>query len=379
MGKAGFELQAKFRGDSIAIYDTLAKNEIRTTSNMTSFATLFGKDTTAVIQEISQRLNLYDVYSTSAFSTWLACINKEIGITRQKHDFYPDNVCQAHIISYTNFLIQQRIEAGKAMGPLERVYHEKGVIRQTQHDILCNTLQHNYGNRDELPVRQIISENSWLITYQVHATSTRSMIYIEKFPRQPDNNKDTLEFPLRPEQDEEESEEEETDSDDNHTPPPSRENSPSPSDAAGDPVQSAQDDQLESAQEPPTPREAAGSAASTGSKNHSAHAPMQPIPRQVDIASPSQLSTGTPPKTRKRTEYIMRESRLDLQTEISPRTNQSRQEAGSIMLPTPKSAEKTLTLGLVKGIGRGKPIQGNTKIKVLVSDNGKPVVPTKAE
>ena len=106
---------------------------------------------------------------------------------------------------------------------------------------------------------------------------------------------------------------------------------------------------------------------------------MQPIPRQVDVASPSQLSTGTPPKTRKRTEYIMRESRIDLQTEISPRTNQSRQEAGSIMLPTPKSADKTLTLGLVKGIGRGKPIQGNTKIKVLVSDNGKPVVPTKAE
>ena len=373
-------MQAKFRGDSIAIYDTLAKNEIRTTSNMTSFATLFGKDTTAVIQEISQRLNLYNVYSTSAFSTWLASINKEIAMTRQKHDFYPDNVCQAHIISYTNFLIQQRIEVGRAMGPLERVYHEKGVIRQTQHEILCNTLQHNYGNRDELPVRQIISENSWLLTFQVHTTSTRSMVYIEKFPRQLENNIDTLEFPLRPEEEEEESEDEETESEDNHTPPPSREYSPALSDTAGDPVQSAQDNQLESVQEPPTPRRAAESAANKSSKQQQgAHAPIQPIPRQVDVASPSQLSTGTPPKTRKRTEYIMRESRIDLQTEISPRTNQSRQEAGSIMLPTPKSAEKTLTLGLVKGIGRGKPIQGNTKIKVLVSDNGKPVVPTKAE
>ena len=84
IGKAGFEMQAKFRGDSIAIYDTLAKNEIRTTSNMTSFSTLFGKDTTAVIQEIFQRLNLYDVYSTSAFSTWLGNLNTEIMDTLQK-------------------------------------------------------------------------------------------------------------------------------------------------------------------------------------------------------------------------------------------------------------------------------------------------------
>ena len=164
MGKARFEMQAKFRGDSIAIFDTLAKNEIRTSSNMTSFSTLFGKDTTAVIQEISQRLNLYDVYSTNAFSTWLGNLNTEITDTGQKHDFYTDQVCQAHIQSYTNFLIQQRMESRRIMGPLERVYHERGVIRQTQHDILCNSLQHNYGNRDELPVRLIISENLWLLT-----------------------------------------------------------------------------------------------------------------------------------------------------------------------------------------------------------------------
>lgn len=126
MGKAGFELQAKFRGDSIAIYDTLAKNEVRTSSTMTSFLTLFGKDTTAVIQEISQRLNLYDVYGTTAFSTWLGHLYKEIIDTRQKHDFYPEQVNQAHIQSYTNFLIQQRIESRRLMGPLKRVYHEKG-------------------------------------------------------------------------------------------------------------------------------------------------------------------------------------------------------------------------------------------------------------
>ena len=105
---------------------------------MTSFSTLFGKDTTAVIQKISQRLNLYDVYSTNAFSTWLGHLNTEIMDTRQKHDFYPDQVSQAHIQSYTNFLTQQRIESRRLrlMGPLESLYHEKGVIRQTQHDIL---------------------------------------------------------------------------------------------------------------------------------------------------------------------------------------------------------------------------------------------------
>ena len=106
MRKAGFKLQAKFRGDSIAIYDTLAKNEVRTAPTMTSFSTLFGKDTTAVIQEISQSLNLFNVYSTTAFSTWLGCLNKETLEARQKHDFYPNEVNAAHIKSYTNFLIQ---------------------------------------------------------------------------------------------------------------------------------------------------------------------------------------------------------------------------------------------------------------------------------
>ena len=349
MGKAGFEMQAKFRGDSIAIYDTLAKNEIRTSSNMTSFSTLFGKDTTEVI------------YSTNAFSTWLSHLNTEITDTRQKHDFYPEQVCQAHIQSYTNFLIQQRIENRRIMGPLERVYHEKGVIRQTQHDILCNSLQHNFGNRDELPVRQIISKNSWLLTCRVHnASSIRTMVYIEKFPRQLENNIDTLEFPLQHE--EEEDEDEETESEDEHTPPPSRTASPAPTDAARDPVQSAQDNQLKSTQDPPTLKEAAGSSANSNPAQQArAHAPMQPIPRQVDIASPSQLSTCTPPKTRKRTEYIMRESRIDLQTESSLWTNQSRQEAGSIMLPTPRNVEKPLSLGLVRGTGQGIPSQAQTK------------------
>ena len=96
MGKAGFELQAKFRGDSIAIYDTLAKNEVRTAPTMTSFSTLFGKDTMAVIQEISQKLNLFNKYSTTAFSTWLGCQNKEILDARQTQDFYPNEVNAAH-------------------------------------------------------------------------------------------------------------------------------------------------------------------------------------------------------------------------------------------------------------------------------------------
>ena len=365
MGKAGFEMQAKFRGDSIAIYDTLAKNEIRTTSNMTSFSTLFGKDTTAVIQEISQRLNLYDVYSTSAFSTWLGSLNTEITDTRQKNDFYPNQVCQAHIQSYTNFLIQQRIESRRIMGPLERVYHEKGVIRQTQHDILCNSLQHNYDNRDELPVRQIISENSWLLTCRVHnASSIRNIVYIEKFPRQLEKNIDTLEFPLQPEK-EEESKDEETESEDEHTPPPSRENSPAPSDAARDPVQSAQDDQLESVQEPPTPREASGSTANPNSDQQpNAHTPMQPIPRQVDTASPGQLSTGTPLIFRLKIVFGL--------------TSHGKRPGASCSRP-PRNMEKPLSLGLVRGTGRGKPSQGTNKIKVLVSDNRKPVVLTKAE
>ena len=75
----------------------------------------------------------------------------------------------------------------------------------------------------------------------------------------------------------------------------------------------------------------------------------------------------------------MRESRIDLQTESSLWTNQSRQEAGSIMLPTPRNVEKPLSLGLVRGTGQGIPSQGTNKIKVLVSDIGKPVVLTKAE
>ena len=71
--------------------------------------------------------------------------------------------------------------------------------------------------------------------------------------------------------------------------------SPALSNAAGDPVQSAQDDQHESTQErPPTPREAAGSSANANpAQNNNAHALIQPIPRQVDVASPSQQSTGT--------------------------------------------------------------------------------------
>ena len=158
------------------------------------------------------------------------------------------------------------------------------------------------------------------------------MVYIEKFPRQLENNIDTLEFPLQHE--EEEDEDKETESEDEH-----REASPAPCDAARDPVQSAQDNQLESTQDPPTPREAAGSSANSNpAQQAKAHAPMQPIPRQVDEASPSQLSTGTPPKTRKRTEYIMRESLIDLQTENSLRTNQSRQEHHA---PDPQEHGKT--------------------------------------
>ena len=100
-------------------------------------------------------------------------------------------------------------------------------------------------------------------------------------------------------------------------PPSSRAPSPALSEAEQDPVQSVQDNQEESTQErPPTPREAAGSLASTPdptqrtAQRTNAHTPSrqigQPIPKQVEIASYSQPSTGTPPKTRKRTEYIIK-------------------------------------------------------------------------
>ena len=122
-------------------------------------------------------------------------------------------------------------------------------------------------------------------------------------------------------EEENEDKEEEEESKNENTPPSSRATLPALSKADKDPVQSAQDDQKESTQErPPTPRDAAGSSASAPdpaqrtAQHNDTHTPMQPIPKQIEIASHSQPSTGTPPKIRKRTEYIMRDSRIEIQT-----------------------------------------------------------------